>query len=591
MRPPKHSWPDTAGSRNILFFAQVLGEMLSAITFESFRVYSLDTTARLEEALLLIGDVRRGRIPQISLAPVIEELEWSFNKDSAAKSSATDEIASLLKIVKDKKTFSLDFLEAHLKLVKNLVGENYKENLEELILSKISDPTQKIELRKLCGFYCSHIVNIGYEKRYIIDLIEEFFFRNSLQRIGKLTLARFFRKFDGKRKKFIVHAAVAHDLGVYLRGLGFHVRSMATLTAEQAGSLESNVNHTNTPLALEVATEQFDPYGAANFVYQSLSSQRAIAYLDPRGMHCEWGETMHVTLARAKAGTRIERSVLSVHNTAASPARSGASLKSISNYAKFINSSFDITSTERLISSINTAALARTSPNPENQLISFWSAIEVLLSDPQEGPRITHYEKLIVPCIAFRHARRQTYAIYQSLLLHYRKRFRNLVATVATDSLGGSFKTFAYAMFLPEHSAWRDELCKMLERNPLALHRVWKLNSDYKNHKNIFRAISDHDRRVSWQIHRIYRSRNQLVHSGRMPSYLESLILNLAEYYRSATSTIIRRATAESKESDIDQIVYEIGIRYGIYKNYFESSPQNQEVSTKDINVLFDITT
>ncbi|QOH36048.1 hypothetical protein C7S14_8421 [Burkholderia cepacia] len=81
----------------------------------------------------------------------------------------------MLKIVKDKKTFSLDFLEAHLKLVKNLVSENYKENLEELILSKISDPTQKIELRKLCGFYCSHIVNIGYEKRYIIDLIEEFF--------------------------------------------------------------------------------------------------------------------------------------------------------------------------------------------------------------------------------------------------------------------------------------------------------------------------------------------------------------------------------------------------------------------------------
>ncbi|QGA38185.1 hypothetical protein GAS19_11540 [Burkholderia glumae] len=590
MRPPKHSWPDTAGSRNILFFAQVLSEMLSAATFESFRVYSLDTIARLEEALFLIGDVRRGRIPQISLTPIIEELEWSFNKDSAAKFSATDEITSLLKYVKDKKSISLDFLDAHLKLIRNLTTENYKNILENLILEKISDPDQKIELRKLCGFYCSHIVNIGYDKTYIANLVDEFFLKNPIQRIGKLTLARFFRKFDGKRKKFTVHAAVAHDIGVYLRGLGFHVRSIPTLTNEQAASLRSNLNHANTPQALETSTEQFDPFGAANFVYQSLSSQRAIAYLDPRGMHCEWGDTMHVTLARAKTGTRIERSTLSVYNTATTPARSGASLKSISNYAKYINSSFDATSTERLISSINTAALARTSPNPENQLISFWSAIEVLLSDPQDGPRIAHYEKLIVPCIAFRHARRQAYAIYQALLLHYRKRFRNLVASVATDSLGGSFKTFAYAMFLREHSEWRNELCTMLARNPLALHRVWKLNSDYKNHKNIFHALSDHDRRVSWQIHRIYRSRNQLVHSGRMPSYLESLILNLAEYYRSATATIIRRATAEPNKSDIDQIVYEIGIRYGIYKNYFENQSQNQDFSEKDINILFDIT-
>ncbi len=87
--------------------------------------------------------------------------------------------------------------------------------------------------------------------------------------------------------------------------------------------------------------------------------------------------------------------------------------------------------------------------------------------------------------------------------------------------------------------------------------------------KSANRTICDHADRVRWQIHRVYRARNQLVHAGRTPSYLESVILNLAEYYRSSIATIVNRAKQEDGKSDIDQIVAEIGIKYGIFRDAY----------------------
>jgi hypothetical protein len=80
VRPPPNLWPNTNGSRGVLFLAQLLSEMLTPTTFESFRVFSLDTNARLREALQFADDVRRGRIPQAALKPVIEDSNGRFRR-------------------------------------------------------------------------------------------------------------------------------------------------------------------------------------------------------------------------------------------------------------------------------------------------------------------------------------------------------------------------------------------------------------------------------------------------------------------------------------------------------------------------------
>lgn len=567
-------------------FAQLMSEMLQPTTFESFRVFSLDTIARLTEALQIAEDVRDQRVPKAVLFPICEELEWSFDKDTALMALAQPAVTSLKNIIKDKNNLQLETFSAHIRLILRLSDDPYKSKLEYILLSVISDTNNRIELRKTTGFWCSHIINLGYSRRHILSSVNDYFFSSDIKRIGAQTLSRFFREFDGRRRKFIVHAAVSKDMGSYLRGLGFVIRDMSSLSPDQVQSLSKNNNANNITSALEIRAEAYDPFGAMDYCYQTLSAQRAIGYLDPFGMHSEWGDTMHVARHRANAGVAITKGdFLTSRPRRATP--SGLRFRSISNYARSIITNFNTPSTERLLSSIRTAALARTSLNPENQLISLWSAIEVLLSEPRETSRIVHYASLITPCITLRHTRRQVISIYDELLVVYRSKFNRVIEKVpGYPNLHGQ-RAFAHMMFLPQHANLRTDLCNVLTDNPLALHRIWKLHNDYLDIKSSHRTLCDHFDRVRWQIHRVYRARNQLVHSGRMPSYLESVILNLAEYYRSSISTIVNRAKLEKHQSDIDQTVAEIGIQYEIMRSHFEKR-QNAHLSEGQVALLMD---
>lgn len=568
-----------------MFFAQLMVEMLTSTTFESFRVYSLDTKARLQEALQICSDVQRQRIPHPTLEPIAEELIWSLGKDPAAKFIADKEIYSVCQLLKTK-GFSIGSAVAHFRLIEKMISGTYKIRIEELILEKFSKSNEKIEIRKLSGFYCSHLINLGYSRQYILDRVMLYFFSTDIQRIGKSSLSRFFREFDGHEKKYTVTAAVTRDFAQYLERIGQHISGVDEVDFNFLMNMKLQDDDQHTQL-VDFKCERLDPYGAMDACYQFLSAQRAISYLDPHGMHVGWSNTMYALRQRAKDGIFIAQSDFLSTRKFTTEQNKGNRAVNISRIARNMRENFDRQSTERLISSVKTASLARASGSPENQLISLWSSIEVLLSEPRDQPRIVHYVALIVPCIVALHSRRQFRAILEELLIGHRRQFNSLLRSIPNYRDVIRDRIFAQIILLPEFEKERAQLTKILQNNPLALHRVWKLRNDYKDTKSTSRTIEDHFDRVRWQMHRIYRARNQLVHAGQMPSYLESIILNLMEYYRSAVSTIILRSRKEFDESDIDQTVSEIGIRYTIFQREF-SAGANTPLTGQHVALLLD---
>jgi hypothetical protein len=179
----------------------------------------------------------------------------------------------------------------------------------------------------------------------------------------------------------------------------------------------------------------------------------------------------------------------------------------------------------------------------------------------------------------------QTIAVYEEMLRSYRRRFLEIVAKVP-DFVGvDSHTRFAALLYLPSNSSLQNELCVLCAENPLALHRLWKMHHDYSSTKRVEEAIRSHNDRVEWQLHRIYRARNDLVHAGQIPSYLDSLVMNAVEYYRSAIATIVNRAGRDGGNADIDQVVAEIGIEYGIYSRHF-GNRRDTPMSADDLTHL-----
>jgi hypothetical protein len=552
-------------------FAQLMSEMLTPTAFESFRVFSLGTIARLDEALDLIENVARNRIPRAALEPPLAELAWSLTKDPVVGTLAQAAVGALSELT-SRKDYSLSDLRAHLVLIKRLLSALYKGALEAALLNTFADPQQRILLRQATGFYCSHLINLGYSKPYIAEQVDRLFFQKPMLRIGKRTLSRFFRLFDGKERKFIVYAALDDQFGKFALGLKFNVQGIENIPTHASRALQvpDNVGCGNAVLAN--LTQAHDEYAAMIHVHELIGSLRALTYLDPFGFDAAWGKVMYVARQRAEAGTSYRKQEFSFERQPPLQRRGTArSYRNITQYAQRIIRSFDEDSFGRVLSSINTYALARQSSNSESQLTSLWSSVEVLLSEPPQGEtRIVHYSKLLVPCVCLRYVRRQTIAVYDEMLISYRRQFARLVARDLQFPAKDPHTRFAAVLYMEENKDLRRELCDLCAANPLALHRLWKLYRDFSSAKSILDAVTGHEQRVYWQICRIYRARNRVVHAGDVPSIMDSLVLNAAEYFVTAIAAIINRANRQQAPCNIDQVVSEIGIEYRLFQRHFE---------------------
>jgi hypothetical protein len=383
MRPPKYPWEDTPASRGILLFAQLLSEMLTATTFESFRVYSLDTASRLEEALSLIGDIQSERLPKVAFEPVLAELHWSLNQDRVAQEAAPLEIDAFSTLTLAS---PLEDIRAHIFLLKRLISARYKVELERKLVATYSDAKKRSDFRQLCAFYCSNLMNFGYSKSYVKRVVESELLNKQFSDVQNKTLEDFFKLFDGIKKDFSVYTAVSHAMGKFLTSLDFTVLD-ATFIPENANlALSSSVDLKEHRDIHVLRVKAYDDYGAMLLADQTLIATRALIYLSPGTMPCHWDPSMYCQIEEKEIGG-VQKKNTTLFGGIYGESRnvSGRRMRRTKEYSNIILKNFNSASTERFLSSIETATLARTSVNSENQLISLWSAIEVLLSEPRAG--------------------------------------------------------------------------------------------------------------------------------------------------------------------------------------------------------------
>ncbi|WP_230876399.1 hypothetical protein, partial [Paenibacillus validus] len=73
------------------------------------------------------------------------------------------------------------------------------------------------------------------------------------------------------------------------------------------------------------------------------------------------------------------------------------------------------------------------------------------------------------------------------------------IALVCLDDYSNERKARLYDMFSTN--------------NPLATNRIYEMKKNYSDARNILKLIENHEQKVQWQLKRIYRCRNEIVHS------------------------------------------------------------------------------
>ena len=132
----------------------------------------------------------------------------------------------------------------------------------------------------------------------------------------------------------------------------------------------------------------------------------------------------------------------------------------------------------------------------------------------------------------------------------------------------------------------QEDLLDLCINNPLArLHMFW-LQKNCSNPKLVRSYIEDHEDRVRWQLHRIYRTRSFFVHAGREFPNLEVLLVNLHDYFISTFEEILDQVDKTQGRIDIDNIIAGISIEHQVYKSYLKGFSQNTEL---DETILFQV--
>lgn len=185
--------------------------------------------------------------------------------------------------------------------------------------------------------------------------------------------------------------------------------------------------------------------------------------------------------------------------------------------------------------------LALLANNDEARLVNLWVALEALCQGG-DGSIIERVWSRIAPCVAVDNVRRNLI----SLSIFLRKLwtvdndgdFSSLFPNSNKDRLEPD--DLARVLLLPDGHADLKKLCKLCRHHSLILHRLFRAHSLMLDRAVSVKNNIEYTRQnVEWQIKRIYRARNAIVHTGSCNLLLTQITQHLHCYLVKAVRSVL----------------------------------------------------
>ena len=211
-----------------------------------------------------------------------------------------------------------------------------------------------------------------------------------------------------------------------------------------------------------------------------------------------------------------------------------------------------------IISAIEYHSHSLDSQSDENQLLDLWSIFESVLdiSNAHTSDRIQQVCVFLVPLLK----QKYIYSLFKQLsddIYTYDDNIYNSIIEDATEESEIINKVCRFTL-LHENEDRRKDIISKCSDFPLLTERINYYNDTLSTPAKIYSFVEKHADRVRWQIMRIYRNRNMIVHNGSTMPYLPLLIENLHSYVDDFISYTIH-SMAEGK--DINSMCQELFVK------------------------------
>ncbi|MDX1822266.1 MAG: hypothetical protein R3197_15320 [Paracoccaceae bacterium] len=530
------SWPSGDEAKAVGFFAQAALELVHEKSWESYKLQTLSPLWRMHEVRVVSTTVIKGILPFKALEPIVDEANSTFCADQACKLIFTKKEMEVEDLIFGKDDKPQDLL-SHASFLHKVCAEQYREVSENLLVEECFGHRRRSNIYSLLSNYFSHLVLEGHSREFIEEMVRESFFNQPVKKVDKNTLRWFFKKFPTRDRSFRVFGEANPELVATLEKL-IEVNVVNSVNVPR--KLKKDFPPAKGSIYFSIDEEARDRYSAGYRAAQILEIGIAVLVLFPSDGFGVLPNFLYVTqkdkseYISVPSKPKFSRRILS--HSAKSAARHMERVESLLINSQRTHRLEEIIGSD-FLRAVITASLADNSSKFEVKLLTLWAAFEALLPLVPDSAtnRISHFIDYIVPAVCLSYARDCFVEFSRDAERLHHIDFRNFL-----DSIPGELRPAdkVAAVVINGSIIQKEHICSVFRNNPLALYRLKNLEDKFSSPANFERTLGAHSQKVKWQVQRIYRERNTVMHNGQSSPFVRQLLSNCYFYFQTTFTSI-----------------------------------------------------
>ncbi|MFL9837692.1 hypothetical protein ABS768_09305 [Flavobacterium sp. ST-75] len=564
------NWNDDKNLDCLLFFALRIKELVFDYTLDSFKYPALNTSTICTEAIELISEIENENVSEKSIIPVLEELIYKIKNDSIVK-EIIDDISYYINFgdYSNLREIKLKIEILHHKLSPRKYIEFVKKRLTEIIKSN----KEKKLIYELSTNYISSLINLGYSQAFINLKVNSIFFsKDKIENFD--SLEKFFSNFEYNLKIYTV-ILKASDIFDEISNTSPIFKCEITNSVDNELKKFDKKNflfskNKNQRFLVLPKIKCYDPLTAKNIAEYKVNKLSKLFVFFHHRNHPDWSKKALVIENDNESFIINERVSAMAKNYDWKPKKAAIKLNSLIKGLQLDKSSFS--KYDRVI---DLHGLSVQNKIIENQLLQNWIAFETLLVGYNNTSKIDQVIQHLLPFLLNRYIRKQIDELIRSINRFDSKFFFSKIRTITEGE--NIIEKFTALLVLEKYKATRFEFYEKLEKSPLAKFRMSEFHTKFSDLKSVKSHIENHKRKVTWQIKRMYRSRNLIVHVGIVPDFTEILVENSHTYLDILVNTINYLSIKEKSINSIEQAIKEAEIINSKNKKAISSSQSIDE--------------
>lgn len=557
-------WDIKPELEGFLFFVQRMDELLFQYTLDSYKPSCLNSTFLVKEAVEVAFEVEKELIDISSLKSVIDELSNALSKDFVAKQMLSEGYECYLLDIDNSK---LKDVRVRLNILYNKISPKKYLSACLIRLHKAIEDRKKNDIDFLSSQVVTTLINIGVSREHLSELIGDNFFGGCSNRIESIIdVNEFVDLFTPKVSRYDVCVQVSSllqqvgDFSNVFKAKFIYTREQFKKINEYDPGMKLVKNRVYV-LISDIQAE--DVYSAASYAESRVEKMANLYAVFHHKQKVSWDRRVSVR--------KNDETSVRVVNAQNNPIKNGSDLPP-SKAAKALNEvigNMHLSTQESFFKFDNVVdlhALASKSDSSSSQLLSLWTSLETLTPPSSSQSKIANIIQKVMPFLMLNYTTRLVRRFKGDLYGWDKKEYRRILKSVGSEKGEGVYHKITRFIMLDEYDDLRKDLYGKLDQFPLLRYRLFKLNEIFKSPVKLNSLLDTHYRRVEWQIRRLYRTRNMIVHAGKQPAYIAGLVENGHDYLDQVLNEIMLLAAKTHECGTIDQCYTYIDIKYKEYR-------------------------